>query len=236
MAKSFFEKLTGFTQAEDRENDYTEAPTETKEEVGGEDEYLDDSPEKESVDNDAEEDVEEEEENEEKESNAFPETDSPVEAGEVAADLALAKTRASVRVKTPTAVRHDTARKAKEPIETTNLSFHEESEGQLAIDVYQTEDEIVIKSTIAGVDPKGIDVSITSDTVTIRGTRQKDERVSGENYFYQECYWGTFSRSVILPMEIDADNAVASFKNGILTIRLPKIHKNKEKKLSIVEG
>ena len=83
--------------------------------------------------------------------------------------------------------------------------------------------------------PKDLDISITNDTVTIRGTRQKDEHIEGSNYFYQECYWGTFSRSVILPVEIDPDSAKASFKNGILSIRLPKIIKNRKRKLHITD-
>lgn len=109
----------------------------------------------------------------------------------------------------------------------------EGEEGQLTIDVYQTESEIVIKSTIAGVNPEDVDISITNDMVTIRGKRIKDERISTENYYYQELYWGAFSRSVILPIEVDADRAKATIKNGILTIRLPKSEKVKTKKISV---
>ncbi len=109
----------------------------------------------------------------------------------------------------------------------------EEAEGQLTIDVYQTAAEIVIQSTIAGVEPEDLDISITNDMITIRGRRQKQEEVKTEDYFYQECYWGNFSRSVILPVDIDADKAVASLKNGILTIRLPKAEKIRTKKIKI---
>jgi HSP20 family protein len=108
-----------------------------------------------------------------------------------------------------------------------------ESEGQLTIDVYQTPNEIVIKSTIAGVKPEDIDISITNDMITIKGRRQKDEEVKEEDYYYQECYWGPFSRSVILPVDVEVDRADASMKNGILTIRLPKVEKVKTKKISI---
>jgi len=108
-----------------------------------------------------------------------------------------------------------------------------ESEGQLTIDVYQTPNEIVIKSTIAGVKPDNIDISMTNDMITIKGTRQKDEQVKEEDYYYQECYWGPFSRSVILPVDVEVDNADAGMKNGILTIRLPKIEKIKTKKITI---
>jgi HSP20 family molecular chaperone IbpA len=75
-------------------------------------------------------------------------------------------------------------------------------EGQLTIDVYQTESDIVIKSTIAGVRPEDLDVSINNDMVTIRGERKNEEMVGSENYYYQECYWGSFSRSVVLPVDI----------------------------------
>ena len=108
-----------------------------------------------------------------------------------------------------------------------------ESEGQLTIDVYQTPNEIVIKSTIAGVSPDDIDISITNDMITIKGRRQKDEEVKEEDYYYQECYWGPFSRSVILPVDVEVDRADASMKNGILIIRLPKVEKVKTKKITI---
>lgn len=109
----------------------------------------------------------------------------------------------------------------------------EEGEGQLTIDVYQTENDIVIKSTVAGVSAEDIDITITNDMVTIRGKRERDENIPQENYYYQECYWGPFSRSVILPVDIDAERIDASMKNGILTIRLPKIEREKTKKLKV---
>lgn len=111
----------------------------------------------------------------------------------------------------------------------------EDMEGQLAIDVYQTEEDIVIKSTIAGVDPEDLDINIAGDTVTIRGERKKDDEISNDNYYYQECYWGSFSRSIVLPVEVDGDRAEAGFQNGILTIRLPKIAKNKLKKIRVTK-
>lgn len=98
----------------------------------------------------------------------------------------------------------------------------DEAEGQLTVDVYQTPDTIVIKSTIAGVKPEDLDVSITNDMVTIRGMRRHDEETKDEDYFYRECYWGNFSRSIILPVDIVAEKADASLKDGILTIRIPK--------------
>lgn len=116
-----------------------------------------------------------------------------------------------------------------------NKEILDESEGQLTIDVYQTPNEIVIKSTIAGVEPKDIDININNDMITIKGKRQKDEAIKEEDYYYQECYWGSFSRSVILPVDVEADSAMASMKNGILTVKLPKAERAKIKKISIVE-
>lgn len=109
----------------------------------------------------------------------------------------------------------------------------DDEEGQLTVDVYQTDDEIVIKSTIAGVTADDIDVSITNEMVTIKGNRKHEEKVKESDYYYQELYWGSFSRSIILPEEIDADSAKASMKNGVLTLRLPKLSKNKTKKVRV---
>lgn len=108
-----------------------------------------------------------------------------------------------------------------------------DSEGQLTIDVYQTEDDIVIKSTIAGVKPEDLDVNINNDMVTIRGERVQGEDVDSEDYYYQECYWGPFSRSVILPVEIISEKAEATMKNGILTVRLPKADVTKTRKIQV---
>jgi HSP20 family protein len=114
-----------------------------------------------------------------------------------------------------------------------NLTATDNSEGQLTIDVYQTDNDIVIKSTIAGVKPEDLDVSINSDMVTIRGERKNEETVTEDSYYYQECYWGSFSRSVILPVDVLADKAEASMKNGIFTLRLPKADTTKTKKIQV---
>ncbi len=119
------------------------------------------------------------------------------------------------------------------PQEAQNDASLVDSEGQLTIDVYQTDDDVVIKSTIAGIKPEDLDVNINNDMVTIRGERKQDEEVDQENYYYQECYWGTFSRSVILPVEIITEKAEATMKNGILTIRLPKADVTKTRKIQV---
>lgn len=109
----------------------------------------------------------------------------------------------------------------------------EEQEGQLTVDVFQDDENIIIQSTIAGVSPEDLDVSITNDMVTIRGERRQQYNTDQEDYFYQECYWGTFSRSIILPVEIDADRAEAKIKNGVLTIRIPKANAAVTRKLKV---
>lgn len=114
-----------------------------------------------------------------------------------------------------------------------NFSHSDDPEGQLTIDVYQTDNDIVIKSTIAGVKPEDLDVSINNDMITVRGERKQDEQISNENYYYQECYWGSFSRSVILPVDIVPDKVEASMKNGILTIRMPKADATRTKKIQV---
>lgn len=114
-----------------------------------------------------------------------------------------------------------------------DASITEGDEGQLTIDVYQTDSDVVIKSTIAGVKPEDLDVAINNDMVTIKGERKTEEVIDEENYYYQECYWGSFSRSVVLPVDVLSEKAEASLKNGILTIRLPKASSNKAKKIQV---
>ncbi|MFH1171083.1 MAG: Hsp20/alpha crystallin family protein [bacterium] len=98
----------------------------------------------------------------------------------------------------------------------------EQYDGQLAVDVFQTPDAIVIKSAIAGVEPDDLDIAVQRDIVTIRGRRKRQEVVNRDDYLFQECYWGSFSRSIILPVEVDPDRVHASMKSGILRITLPK--------------
>jgi HSP20 family molecular chaperone IbpA len=109
----------------------------------------------------------------------------------------------------------------------------EEEEGQLTLDVFQTPEEIVVQSFIAGARLDDIDVSITQDMLTIRGRRQQSQETETDNYYYQELYWGSFSRSVLLPQEVDVDNAQATLKNGLLTIRLKKLDRERVQKLRV---
>lgn len=109
--------------------------------------------------------------------------------------------------------------------------LEEDYSGQLAVDVYQDKDNVIIKSTIAGVKPEDLDISINNDMVTIRGTRRKDEEIADEDYFYRECYWGGFSRSIILPQEIKVEGVQANLKNGTLTLIMPKASKTSRVKV-----
>ncbi len=109
----------------------------------------------------------------------------------------------------------------------------EEDEGQLAIDAYQDDDNIIIKAPIAGVDIQDLEISITDEVVTIKGQRKNESEVGRENYFVQECYWGAFMRSYILPVSVDAGKAEAHLRNGILTIRIPKQEKTKTRVLKV---
>lgn len=101
----------------------------------------------------------------------------------------------------------------------------ENEEGQLAVDVYQDEKNIIIRAPIAGVKPEDLDISIHNDMVTIRGRREHASTIEEKDYFYRECYWGSFSRSIILPTDVKTEEVEAVLKNGVLTIILPKAQK-----------
>ncbi len=108
-----------------------------------------------------------------------------------------------------------------------------EQEGELAVDVFQTDTDIIIQSTIAGVKPEELDLSIKDDMVTISGERQSPSEEEEKSYFYQECYWGPFSRQIILPEEVDFNQAEATMKDGIFTLRMPKLERKKVRKIKV---
>jgi HSP20 family protein len=122
---------------------------------------------------------------------------------------------------------------SEEQIESELEEAEMETEGQLAIDMYQTPNEIIVKTMIAGVKPEDLDVSITRDLVTVRGSREEAEETISNDYFHRELYWGSFSRTIILPQEINVDESEAINKNGLLVIKMPKIDKNRQAKLKI---
>jgi HSP20 family protein len=107
-----------------------------------------------------------------------------------------------------------------------------ETEGELAIDVYQTKNEIIIQSAIAGVKPENLDIVMERDILAIRGNREKPFEESGD-YFTQECYWGPFAREVVMPVEVDPERVEATMKDGILTVRIPKIIREKLRRIKV---
>lgn len=109
----------------------------------------------------------------------------------------------------------------------------EPEEGQLTVDVYETPIEIIVKSMVAGVKPEDLDISITRDTVTIKGRRETEREIADESYYHRELYWGSFSRTVMLPAEVNVEEAEAIEKHGLLILRLPKIDKHKQTRLKV---
>lgn len=112
-------------------------------------------------------------------------------------------------------------------------NWSEEEVGELAVDVYQTPTHVVVKALVGGVIPTNVDISLTREMLTIRGTREDEREVEDEHYFQKELYWGSFSRTILLPEEVDVEQAEAYEKHGILVIRLPKINKAKQTKLKV---
>lgn len=105
--------------------------------------------------------------------------------------------------------------------------------GELSVDVINTPNDIVIRAMVAGVKPQDLDVEISRDMVTITGTREEDTEIAEQDYYHRELYWGSFSRNILLPEEIDVEMAEAKEKHGLLEIKLPKIDKHKKTKLSV---
>ncbi|PIR85242.1 hypothetical protein COU15_01730 [Candidatus Kaiserbacteria bacterium CG10_big_fil_rev_8_21_14_0_10_45_20] len=114
-----------------------------------------------------------------------------------------------------------------------SIEPEEVGEAQLTVDVYQNDSEIVIRALVAGVKPEDLDVSITRDMVVITGKRVEQKEVNESEYVYQELFWGAFSRTVVLPAEVDVDSAEATEKHGLLTIKLPKLNKDRQTKLKV---
>ena len=128
-------------------------------------------------------------------------------------------------------VQHEEGAPKKTGAEESWLADNEE--GELSVDVYQTPSEIVIQTMVSGVKPEDLDISINREMVTIKGKRGLSREVSHEDYFQKELYWGAFSRTILLPCEVESEEAEAIEKHGLLTIRLPKIDKNREQILKV---
>ncbi|MFH0854117.1 MAG: Hsp20/alpha crystallin family protein [bacterium] len=123
----------------------------------------------------------------------------------------------------------------KKYIEKPEWNGQDYEEGELSIDVYQDKNDIIVKSTIAGVKPEDIDISVNNDMLTIRGKREHEEIIDEKNYYYKECYWGNFSRSIILPCEVKTDKITAKLKNGVLIVSLPKEKTEKKVAIKVIE-
>ncbi len=128
---------------------------------------------------------------------------------------------------------NNTTPEVTEPEVDTEENLDEELEGQLALDMYQTKDNLVVKSTIAGVRPEDIDVTVNDNVLTVSGERIQQDEVKERDYYLQECYWGEFSRSVEIPEDFDAEGISAEIKDGILTIVIPKSEKAKPKRIMV---
>lgn len=105
--------------------------------------------------------------------------------------------------------------------------------GQLAVDVYETTDKLVVKARTAGVNKEDLDVSISDGILTISGTLSSGDDTDVANWHIQECYWGEFSRTVALPAQVKEDEANAALKDGVLTIEFPKVQQEQAKKIAI---
>lgn len=117
----------------------------------------------------------------------------------------------------------------KRKIKDTNADLLNENwihthEGQLSVDVAETPEEVIIRAAIGGIKPEDLDIFLSHDTVTIKGTRMHEEKEDiHTTYHYRECHWGGFSRTIILPSHVNADESSAKLKNSVLTIRLKKL-------------
>ncbi len=131
---------------------------------------------------------------------------------------------------------NDLAETKEEGVAAKSWMEEDSGEGQLTVDVYQTPNEIIVKTMVAGVRPEDLDIAITRDMVTVKGKRESERSISDEDYFHKELYWGSFSRTILLPAEVDVEEAEATEKHGLLTIRLPKVNKDKQAKLRVRTG
>lgn len=106
--------------------------------------------------------------------------------------------------------------------------------GQLAVDVYETKEKLIVKGRVAGVNKADLDVSISDNTLTIRGTLSAGSEEGVENYFLQECYWGEFSRSIVLPVPVKEEEIEAVLKDGVLTVGFAKVKQDTVKKIQVL--
>jgi HSP20 family protein len=133
-----------------------------------------------------------------------------------------------------TTVPRDRGEPAQAPAPAEEWDEEESVPGQLAVDVYETKEKLVVKARTAGVNKHDLDVSISDNTLTIRGTLSAGNEDDVENYFLQECYWGEFSRSIALPVPVKEEEIEAMLKDGVLTISFGKVKQDTVKKIQIL--
>jgi HSP20 family protein len=114
-----------------------------------------------------------------------------------------------------------------------SLFWADGGRGQLPIDMYQTDNDVVVKASLPGFKPEEVDISVTGDTLTIKGEHQEEQETKDENYFYRERRYGTFSRSIPIPATVKSDKAEAVFEDGVLTLTLPKAEEVKPKQIKV---
>lgn len=119
------------------------------------------------------------------------------------------------------------------PPEPHHLLDDDDESGELAVDVFETPDEIIVKAMVAGVKPADLDIDIARDMVTIHGVREYEDEIEEDDYYHKELYWGSFKRTVMLPEEIDVDLSEATERHGLLVLRLPKVDKARKAKLRV---
>ncbi|PCI20639.1 hypothetical protein COB64_01575 [Candidatus Wolfebacteria bacterium] len=108
-----------------------------------------------------------------------------------------------------------------------------EEVGELSVDVFETPTDIVVKAMVAGVRPDELTINISRDSLTVEGHREESSTVSEDNYYSRELYWGSFSRTIALPHEVEPDQAVATEKHGLLILKIPRIDKEKKATVKI---
>ncbi len=125
---------------------------------------------------------------------------------------------------------------ASQPPKEVDWIEEETQDGELTVDVYQTPSDIIVQTMVAGVRPEDLSISITREMITIKGTRERATGIADEDYYQKELYWGSFSRTILLPAEVETEEAEALEKHGLLTIKLPKIDKDRIQKLKVKTG
>lgn len=115
----------------------------------------------------------------------------------------------------------------------SNWIEEENEEAELSVDVYQTPTDIVVQAMVAGIKPEDLDLSIARDIITIRGKREENRNIDEENYFAKELYWGKFSRTISLPVEVEPEEVEATEKHGLITVKIKKVDREKKNTIKV---